>query len=210
MREHTRYLRNSMVGAVVVTAGCALGPNVGLSQQHGSTPATSSPARSSTSSGTYVSITVPDVAGLSQAEARKKIYAAGFRGRIYNNDQRDCQFDPKWAKQHNNWTIPEGFVCGTIPAKGQRAKVVVQLTIAGPASGPGFRKMPNVLGWPEKKAKAYLEKLGFKVRVELTFYEKNKQENLICSPGHVCFQDMPPGTKARFKVLQKLLIGAPK
>ena len=107
-------------------------------------------------------MTVPDVTGLSQAAAQRKLNAAGFKpGVVYVSSEE-----------------PQETVVAQSPQGGTRAKrgSHVQLNASlGPNPG-ALQTVPNVLGLTAKQAIARLQSVGFKVQ-ELTRTVSDQSQN---------------------------------
>ena len=89
------------------------------------------------------------------------------------------------TKQDFNDTVPKGYVISQTPATGTLfAGDLVTLVIS---RGPQLVPVPGVIGEQEQAAKAILEGLGFKVKVERAFGGFF---------GTVRFQSVPPGSTA--------------
>jgi serine/threonine-protein kinase len=96
-------------------------------------------------------VRVPDVVGLSEAEAR----AAAV----------DIGLDLKVAGGMNHREVPEGSVLSQRPLPGQYARAGAPIE-AMLSRGPEVHTLPDVAGLSERQAGIVLERLGFEVEVE--------------------------------------------
>jgi hypothetical protein len=122
---------------------------------------------------------IPEVAGLTEAEARLRLGAAGFGQIAVEHDV--CEDDPRGAR-----------VCSTQPSAGSsanlRTPVVVNVADAydrGRAGEPGeWARMPNLVGLSPDQASAALTRLGFDGEIEV-FAVPGCAANTICrhEPG---------------------------
>ncbi len=117
--------------------------------------------------------TVPGVEGQTEAVARRRLQAAGFRVRV---------------RERSSDTVPKGEVIGTQPGENtqaERGSTVILLVSAGP------RKVavPSVVGATEDSARATLTGAGFSVTV-------TQQEDAKATPGTVLSQSPGAGTQA--------------
>jgi serine/threonine-protein kinase len=113
--------------------------------------------------GSAVSITVstgdglapiPDVTGLPQDEANRRLTEAGYTTRV---------------RQENSPTVPAGNVIRTDPAAGTTPKpgattVTVFVSLGATTTTLGKVVVPNVVGQTESNARATLEAKGFAVQ----------------------------------------------
>lgn len=120
---------------------------------------------------------VPDVSGLPQDEALKRLGDAGYSGKV---------------KQENNPTVPAGNVirtdppAGTTPPKGANS-VTVFVSLGAPTTTLGKVTVPNVVGMSEANARSTLESAGFQVQ---------RAESSGGTAGRVKAQSPAGGTKA--------------
>jgi eukaryotic-like serine/threonine-protein kinase len=115
---------------------------------------------------------VPNVVGRESGVASQILLNEGFQVEIEQVQSPDQ---------------PEGIVIRQRPAPGEEAEVdsVVTITVS---SGPGEAPVPDVLGQPEEKATAALEKAGFDVAVERAFSES-------VEAGRIIETRPPPGSQ---------------
>lgn len=94
---------------------------------------------------------VPDVVGLSEAEARERIIDAGL------------EFTVRAGMTHRE--APEGAILAQSPLPGQFARpgAPVEATLS---RGPEIHTLPDVTGLSERQARIVLERLGYEVEVE--------------------------------------------
>ncbi|MFI7589451.1 PASTA domain-containing protein [Spongisporangium articulatum] len=102
-------------------------------------------------------VKIPDVAKLSEEDARAKLKAAN--GKI--------QIAAESTEKYSN-KIDKGQVIGTDPAAGKTIKVNSQQVTLIVSRGPAPIKVPGVVGQNVDAAKAQLSGLGLKVKVEET------------------------------------------
>jgi len=113
---------------------------------------------------------VPDVRGLSVADAKTAIEAAGLK--VGNVDTKPDD------------TLPAGQVVSTDPAIGTSAPKgqVIDITVSG---GPALVKVPAVVGLTEDEAIAALQQQGFEVALPIT-----RTYNAKYDPG-IVFEQIP-------------------
>jgi beta-lactam-binding protein with PASTA domain/tRNA A-37 threonylcarbamoyl transferase component Bud32 len=120
---------------------------------------------------------VPDVTGLPQDEALKRLTDAGYNPKV---------------KQENNPTVPAGNVirtdpaAGVTPAKGATS-VTVYVSLGASTTTVPKVTVPNVIGMSEASARSALESAGFQVQ---------RAETTSGTPGRVRAQSPAGGTKA--------------
>lgn len=96
-------------------------------------------------------VKVPDIVGLSEAEARERILDAGL------------EFTVRAGMMHRE--APEGAILAQNPLPGQFARpgAPVKATLS---RGPEIHTLPDVTGLSERQARIVLERLGYEVEVE--------------------------------------------
>src|SRR4051794_7704404 len=116
---------------------------------------------------------VPDVKGMSTADAQKELEKAGFRSDV--------------SRQHSD-RVEEGTVIGTVPPAGTRLerKEIVTLQVS---SGPNLVQMPSVVGLDQGAADAQIRDAGLRPRFQ-------KQESTE-PQGQVIDQSPDGGSSAR-------------
>jgi hypothetical protein len=148
-------------------------------------------------------VTVPDLADVPLAEAKKRLRDAGFTGKFFIEENAGCGFRRPIAAR---------AVCRTRPAPGMMVGRSITLLLSGPDQGTDavgrFARMPDVLGWSIARARAHLTRLGYKVVVETTSESRNKKQKVECKADHVCFQRPLPGVKAYDKLPRRLKVGS--
>jgi serine/threonine-protein kinase len=120
---------------------------------------------------------IPDVTGLPQDEAVRRLGEAGYSTKL---------------KQENNPTVPAGNVIRTDPAAGVTppkgaTSVTVYVSLGATTTTLGKVTVPNVINMTEQAARSTLESAGFVVQV-------NQSTGGI--PGRVKAQSPGGGTKA--------------
>ena len=117
--------------------------------------------------------TVPGVEGQTEAEARRRLEAAGFQVRV---------------RERSSDSVPKGEVIGTQPGENtpaERGSTVILLVSAGPKKVA----VPSVVGATEDSARSTLTGAGFTVTV-------TQQEDAKATPGTVLSQSPGAGTQA--------------
>ena len=99
------------------------------------------------SSGKAEEITIPDVSGMEEDEAKQKLKDAGFK----NVDS---------AYEYNG-TVPEGQVFETDPAIGSKATAETKVTVKV-SKGTETVTVPSIVGLSEQEAQAKLSSIGLK------------------------------------------------
>jgi serine/threonine-protein kinase len=96
-------------------------------------------------------VKVPDIVGLSEAEARERIIDAGL------------EFTVRAGMTHRE--APEGAILAQGPLPGQFARpgAPVEATLS---RGPEIHTLPDIVGLSERQARIVLERLGYEVEVE--------------------------------------------
>lgn len=98
-------------------------------------------------------VAVPEVAGMSQADAEQELRKAGF--------------EPRTRRQRDD-SVPDGQAIGTDPPAGAKrikgTEVVLRVS-TGPSEGCDSGTVPNVIGLNEDAARTRLECSGFTVAV---------------------------------------------
>jgi eukaryotic-like serine/threonine-protein kinase len=114
--------------------------------------------------------TVPDVGGMTRAEAERALRAAGFNYK---------------AKTAYSDTVPKGQVIGSAPPAGEQHTKgsTVTLTVS---RGPQGVVVPKVTGAQSDAAQAQLSELGLTPQVV--------EKESLTTPGKVLAQDVPPNT----------------
>lgn len=106
---------------------------------------------SAASAGDASVVRVPDVVGLSEAEARGAVVEVGLDFRVGGG--------------MNHREAPEGMVLSQRPLPGQYARAGAPIE-AMLSRGPEVHTLPDVAGLSERQAEIVLERLGFDVDVE--------------------------------------------
>lgn len=106
---------------------------------------------SEASAGDASVVTVPDVVGLAQAEARSLVVEAGL------------EFTVGGGMDHRE--APEGTVLAQSPLAGQFARPGAPVE-AVLSRGPEMHTLPDVAGLSERQAGIVLERLGYEVEIE--------------------------------------------
>ncbi len=117
--------------------------------------------------------TVPGVEGQTEAEARRRLEAAGFKVRV---------------RERSSDSVPKGEVIGTQPGENtqaERGSTVILLVSVGPKKVA----VPSVVGTTEDNARSTLTGAGFTVTV-------TQQEDEKATPGTVLSQTPGAGTQA--------------
>jgi serine/threonine-protein kinase len=125
-------------------------------------------------------VTVPDVTGLSQAVAQRKLATAGFKpGVVYVSSDE--------AQQTVVAQSPQG---GTRAKRGTHVQLNASL---GP--NPGAQQgVPNVLGQTPKQAIAKLRAVGFKVQQLTRTVSSRSQNGLVVDEQPSGGRNVPQGT----------------
>jgi len=116
---------------------------------------------------------VPDVSGLSVAQAEARLRAAGLA--------------PVEGEAVFSHTVPGGFVVTTRPPTGTRIRTRSRVVVIS-SKGPHLVGVPDVRGQPEADAKQALQDDGFTVNVARDFSDS-------VSKGSVISQNPDPGTR---------------
>ncbi len=117
--------------------------------------------------------TVPGVEGQSEADAERRLKAAGFKVRV---------------RERSSDTVPKGEVIETQPGENtqaERGSTVILVVSAGPKKVA----VPNVVGATEDSARSTLTGAGFTVTV-------TQQEDAKATPGTVLSQSPASGAQA--------------
>lgn len=192
------HLRTSLIALVALAAGCSVG--TGLGSNPGSTSSTTPTASGAGADPAYV--VLPDLTGLTEAEARQRLAEAGVTGNIYTRDNTGCE---------QKMEIAAGMVCGQQPRAGSRqsARLAVTLELArstergGAGTSTEWVKMPNVVGMTVEQATAVLKEAGFtEIRVQ-------QRVDADCRPDVVCKQNPEAGSQGRLSLPKTLFVGAP-
>jgi eukaryotic-like serine/threonine-protein kinase len=140
-------------------------------------------------SGGPASVPIPDVEGLSESDALKKLKKAGFK--------------PRTTKQASA-TVPAGKVIGTNPAAGALAQVGSGVEVQV-SSGPAPVTVPDVTGESQSAAESALTSAELEVGT-VTKRASNDQQ-----PGTVLSQSPAGGSSAKAKSKVDLVVAeAPK
>jgi serine/threonine-protein kinase len=94
-------------------------------------------------------LTLPDLRGMSESDARNRLQDAGFTGNIQSRQEASSE-------------VQEGQVIGSEPGAGSEAPPNATITLVV-SSGPGQVGVPNVVGLSEENARAQLEAAGLAV-----------------------------------------------
>ena len=144
-------------------------------------------------------VTMPDLTGMTEAEARKTLTDLGLTGNVYTRDNTGCE---------RKMTIEAGKVCGQKPAAGARqsTRLAVTLDLAASTehgnqgSSTEWIAMPNVIGMSPDQATDTLEQAGFtKIKVEAS--------SKCSQPDVVCDQSVRPGERGTLHLLKVLYVG---
>ncbi len=193
------HLRTSLFALALLGAGCSVGTSLGSGQ---SSSSTTTPTSGGPAAAAPTHIVLPDLTGLTEAEARKRLADAGSTGSIYTRDNTGCE---------RKMEIEAGRVCGQQPPAGskQSSRLAVTLLIAqstergGEGTGQEWVKMPDVVGMPVDQATAVLEKAGFtKIKIQ-------QRVDSACKPDVVCKQNPEPGSQGYLNLQKTLFVGAP-
>ena len=186
------------------TASAGSAASAGSTGSTGSTASTGS-TNSSGPTGAHASasdiITVPDMVGMSEAEARQALADLGLIGKIDVKADSGCEWDSDWIGKE----LAEGTVCHQKPTPGKKiaARVPVQLQLAGSREGDGFTVMPTLIGLHVDDATALLASKGMTdVRVRTSGRCK--------LPDVVCDQNPKPDLKAYIAHPTELIVGDPE
>jgi beta-lactam-binding protein with PASTA domain len=182
------YAVLALLGACTIN-GKAIGPHLG-----GGTPAPAPAPSTSTSpwandpapgepSSTPEHVVVPDLIGLTHAQADAALQRAGFRSPVQESPDLDSREDC-WNGTHVD------TVCRQKQQPGDqwtpRTNIYVQY--GKPADGPVV-VMPDLRGMKQGDAEAALHQLGFQI--------VNSGPMGHCATGTVCRQEFPPGATVR-------------
>lgn len=123
-----------------------------------------------------VSLRVPDVAGLTEEEARRRLQEDGFRVTPVTETSE---------------TVEAGLVIRTEPRTGLETEqgAVVSIVVS---AGPDLVAVPNVVGSTQQRAAAQLRGQGFAMAVEAANSEAGVGEVIAQSPA--AGEDAPPGS----------------
>ncbi len=166
------------------------------------TPAAASTSTDSTTSGPAAAtpqyVAMPDLTGMTEAEARAKLTELGLTGNVYTRDNTGCEL---------KMTIEAGKVCGQKPAPGARqsSRVAIQLDLAASTQHGGdgsteWIAMPSVIGMSPEQATEALKQAGFtKIKVEAS--------SKCSEPDVVCDQSVRPGDRGVLHLLKVLYVG---
>ncbi len=183
--------------AMSLLAGCSVQGKLGGLSTSGSN--SSSPSGAQASSSEF--FTIPNLVGLSEADARKALADVGFTATLDVQRNTGCEYMNDWIGKD----LPEGTVCQQHPAAGKRSGGAspVQLKLAGSREGDGFTEMPNLIGMHVDEATALLKKKGM-TKMDV------KTGNATCAdPYIVCRQSPEPGHKAVLRYNKTIFYGAP-
>jgi beta-lactam-binding protein with PASTA domain len=144
-------------------------------------------------------ITLPDVVGLSESEARARLEAAGVAGSI--------TVDTVGSEKCERQGLTAGVVCSQSPAGGRRQLVTMEIWLAV-QSGEQTRVMPPLAGLSESLARRRLSEQGFvgQVTVRTTGADDRCERNTHLHVGAVCGQEPPSGARAPVSAAITLLI----
>ena len=119
-------------------------------------------------------ISVPDVSGKSQDEARDELEALGFSVKVSTDFETSEEFDQDEVIR----TTPEA---GTKVTKGSEITLII-------SSGEDKPEIPNLLGKTTKQAGSILDELGINYTTEEVY-------NDSYAKGQVCYQSKKAGTR---------------
>jgi PASTA domain len=151
--------------------------------------------------------TVPDVFGMTRAEAVAALQKAGYEGTA-SDDTSLC------GSAVDGKIIELGHVCYQHPAAGQqmgtRLPMVLRVQTEDPRGGRigefgEWHLMPNVVGMPVDRALAALKKAGFTATEHNQVYEREKSG---CAAGIVCEQYPEANTRSGLSSDRALTVGA--
>jgi beta-lactam-binding protein with PASTA domain/predicted Ser/Thr protein kinase len=132
---------------------------------------------------TATQVEVPNVVGLSQADATRTLTDLGF------------QVEPK---EETNDTVPPGEVFAQNPEEGVKADEGSTITITVSAGLPPVA-IPDVVGQPIADARAALEGLGLVV-TEQPEENEDVEEGLVISQDPAPTEEVAPGTEVILRV----------
>jgi hypothetical protein len=133
-----------------------------------------------------VKVSIPDVAGMTEAAAEEELKDAGFK--------------PQTRREQDAAT-PNGQAISTVPPAGtKKAKGagVVLIVSTGPPTGCDPQIVPNVLGKTEQQAKALLECAGF--TVEVFDGTGDAAKGTVVGQAPSAGESVEPGTQVNIKV----------
>jgi beta-lactam-binding protein with PASTA domain len=142
------------------------------------------------------SFDMPDLKGLTVAQAKDKLATSGITGGVSIVDNYVCHDE----------SVPVGYVCSTHPVAGASRTARTPTTLyTRPA--PTQAPMPDVVGMTPPKAREVLQAGGFE-RVEV---EELRPDQVPegCKGGTVCRTSPPAGQDHGFRVIT-VLYAAPK
>jgi eukaryotic-like serine/threonine-protein kinase len=143
---------------------------------------------------------IPDVSGLTEEDARKKLARAGFSGTIEAHDNRGCPAGNDF---------PALTICGTHPPAGRRQGTRLPLTLhiqpsrdrGGEGTANEWIRMPDIVGMGADRARAILQQQGFQnVYVKHVYHPD-------CQVGHVCGTSPTAGEIAYLRVPKTVFVG---
>jgi beta-lactam-binding protein with PASTA domain len=144
-------------------------------------------------------ITLPDVVGLSESEARARLKEAGVAGSITVEKIGSEKCDRKG--------MTSGVVCTQSPAAGRRQLVTMEVWLAV-QSGEQTELMPPLVGLSESLARRRLTERGFvgPVTVRTTGADDRCERNTHQQIGTVCGLEPPSGARVPLSAAITLLI----
>lgn len=168
-----KILIGVLIGVIVLVLGVVAALTLGGGAGKGNNNQTGEVTKSG-------DIAVPDVIGMTEAEAKQKIESAGL-----TYTKTDEVSDP---------TIPAGSVVRTFPEAGTKlqAKGEVRVRLS---KGPGKDTVPNLVGVDLDQAKAMLTGTGFELVVSDKQYNDTVPENSIIKQTPDPDSDADKGTK---------------
>jgi len=195
-----------VTSVVALATGCSVGGQLGMP----SLTTTSTSPRGARAPATRF-LTVPDVKGLSEADAVAKLRSVGITGNI------EVKRPSQAGKVHmsitgcawNSSGLPskyaDGAVCFQNPYANKRSstRLSVRLELAERTSYVAM-PMPNVVGMSAERAKRPLHRRGFKKIETQIVADKG------CRPGIVCRQNIKPNKRAVFSLRKTLFVGRSK
>jgi hypothetical protein len=201
--------RHHALAPVLALALAASGCSLAVGSKHSATATPPTPAGTGTPADPAAGdrgpaaaapeyVAMPDLTGMTEAEARKALADLGLTGNVYIQDNTGCE---------RKMTIEAGKVCGQKPAPGARQSTRLAVTLDLAAStqhgGEGSAEwiaMPNVMGMSPEQATETLKQAGFaQIRVEAS--------SKCDQPDVVCDQSVKPGERGVLRLLKVLYVG---